>query len=89
MPKSLDEILEHAEELADRFENWQPTDADIKALRASEVLITAIRERARAEAAVRDAVLKGRECGMSWSLIGDLLGTSGEAARQRYGKKSS
>jgi hypothetical protein len=28
-----------------------------------------------------------RAHGYSWALIGSLLGTSGEAARQRYGTK--
>jgi hypothetical protein len=38
-------------------------------------------------AAVRDAVRHARERGYSWAFIGSLVGTSGEAARQRYGHK--
>ena len=34
---------------------------------------------------VNDAVKHARERGYSWAFIGSLIGTSGEAARQRYG----
>jgi hypothetical protein len=36
---------------------------------------------------VVERVLQAREAGESWTKIGNELGTSGEAARQRYGKK--
>jgi hypothetical protein len=41
--------------------------------------------RSEAERAINDAVDHARERGCSWALIG----TSGEAARQRYGHKRS
>jgi predicted nucleic acid-binding protein len=40
-----------------------------------------------AERSIRDAVKHARERGYSWAFIGSLVGTSGEAARQRYGHK--
>lgn len=42
--------------------------------------------RSAAEAHVRDAVRQDRERKVPWSTIGTYLGTSGEAARQRYGR---
>jgi hypothetical protein len=33
------------------------------------------------------AVRQARGAGLSWAAIGRMLGTSGEAARQRYAKK--
>jgi len=43
--------------------------------------------RSDAERAIKDAVDLAREHGYSWAYIGSLIGTSGEAARQRYGHK--
>lgn len=37
-----------------------------------------------AEKAVRDAVAHARAEGLSWNAVGRALGTTGEAARQRY-----
>lgn len=34
-----------------------------------------------------DAVRAAREAGLSWVAIGTLVGTSGEAARQKYASK--
>ena len=45
--------------------------------------------RSDAERSMRDAVKHARECGCSWAFIGSLVGTSGEAARQRYGHKQN
>ena len=43
--------------------------------------------RSDAERSIRAAVDDARTHGYSWAFIGSLLGTSGEAARQRYGTK--
>ncbi len=40
-----------------------------------------------AEQHVIDAIRAARTSGMSWSAIGAFVGTSGEAARQRYADK--
>jgi hypothetical protein len=37
------------------------------------------------ENSIAELVMKARSENMSWKLIGQILGTSGEAARQRYG----
>jgi hypothetical protein len=48
----------------------------------------AVLDRATAEAAIVEAVNRARDHGQSWDSIGRRLGTSGEAARQRYGQRS-
>jgi hypothetical protein len=87
MPRSVEEILQHAEELAERFENYEPTPADELDAGAVALLRAAVQERAQAERHFIDAIRTARESGMSWSAIGAFVGTSGEAARQRYSRK--
>jgi hypothetical protein len=87
MPRSVDEILQHADELAARFENYEPNPADELDPGAVALLRAAIQERSQAERHVIDAIRTARESGMSWSAIGALVGTSGEAARQKYSGK--
>lgn len=82
MPRTVDEILAHAEELADRFES-DDFDADMMTPAEYEVAAAA-RDRADAEARVVQAIAAARGAGISWAKVGALVGTSGEAARQRY-----
>jgi predicted amino acid dehydrogenase len=51
------------------------------------LLRAAVAERAAAERHMVDAVRHAREAGLLWSAIGGFVGTSGEAARQRYSSK--
>ena len=87
MPRTVDEILQHADELAARFEDYEPGPADELDPGAVALLRAAIQERSDAERHVLDAVKAAREAGLSWASIGLFVGTSGEAARQRYGSK--
>ena len=86
MPRTLQEILDHADELADLFESDDfgkgADPADAWALRD---LRRAVQDRAAAEMRLAEAVAVARGSGRSWAAIGAMLGTSGEAARQRYG----
>jgi len=75
MPRTVDEILAHADELA------AADEVDVAALAA---LRDAVAEQAQAERHVLDAIRGARDAGMSWAAIGNMVGTSGEAARQRY-----
>ncbi|HIW29150.1 MAG TPA: hypothetical protein H9987_03940 [Candidatus Luteococcus avicola] len=84
MPRTVDEILAHADELAARFENYEPSEADEIDLTAVNALRAAVAEQSVAERHVLEAVRTARKAGMSWNAIGTFLGTSGEAARQRY-----
>ena len=84
MPRTVDEILAHADELAARFENYEPVAADEVDVAALAALRDAVAEQAQAERHVLDAIRGARDAGMSWAAIGNMVGTSGEAARQRY-----
>jgi hypothetical protein len=84
MPRTVEEILRHADELAARFENYEPNDADELDSTAVKLLRDAIHDRSEAERHVIEAVRAARTSGMSWSAIGNFVGTTGEAARQRY-----
>ena len=84
MPRSIQEILDHADELAKRFEDFDPDHA--KEIPVEEYLLQrAVVARARSEHQLLDAVIAARAAGLSWQKIGTLLGTSAQAAQQRYG----
>ena len=87
MPRTVDEILQHADELAARFESYEPNPADELDTGAVALLRAAVAERSQAERHLIDAIRKAREAGLPWSAIGTFVGTSGEAARQRYANK--
>lgn len=84
MPRSIQEILDQADELAKRFEDYAPVEGD--QMPVEEYLLRrAALARARSEREVVDAVTAARTSGISWSKIGEILGTSAQAAQQRYG----
>lgn len=84
MPRTAQEILDNADELAARFEQIEPDDPrDATALRTVREAFVA---RAETERVLRKAVVEARHDGHSWASIGAMAGTSGEAARQRYGQ---
>jgi len=87
MPRKTEEILEHAEELAQRFEDYEPRPEDAVKVTALRLVGGAVARRAQAERELIETVRHAREAGQSWAAIGAVLGTSGEAARQRYGKR--
>jgi hypothetical protein len=82
MPRTAQEILDHADELAARFEQAEP--ADVRDATALSAVRDAFLVRAAAERDLGDAVAQARHDGHSWAAIGAMVGTSGEAARQRY-----
>ena len=87
MTRSVDEILRHADERAARCEDYEPSDADELDSEAVSAFRSAVQERFDAERHMIDAIRLARESGMSWSAIGLFVGTTGEAARQRYSDK--
>ena len=84
MPRSIQEILDHAEELAKRFEDYEPKPNDERSVE-EYLLERATIARAQSERQVLDAVAAARRKGVSWQRIGEILGTSAQAAQQRYG----
>lgn len=87
MPRSVEEILQHADDLAARFENYDPDPNDELNPEAVNALRAAVMERSEAERHLVEAVRQARAANLSWSAIGALVGTSGEAVRQRYSDK--
>jgi hypothetical protein len=85
MPRTTREIISQAEALATRFEAHEPSVADLKDAESLRRVRKAFQRRAASEQELADAVLAARGEEQSWSAIGSMLGTSGEAARQRYG----
>ena len=83
MRRSIREILDHADELAQRFEDHEPDATDERPVEEF-MLERAALARTRSERQVADAVIAGRASGASWQRIGSLLGTSAQAAQQRY-----
>jgi hypothetical protein len=84
MPRTIDEIIGQAQALAVRFEDHEPNADDVKDAGDLRELRQAFLARAEAEQRVTEAVVKARSEGHSWASIGAMVGTSGEAARQRY-----
>ena len=84
MPRTIQEILDHADDLAKRFEDYEPVDSDERSV-AEYLLQRAALARARTERQILEAVEAARADGISWAGIGALLGTSAQAAQQRYG----
>lgn len=84
MPRSIQDILDHADELARRFEDYEPGVGDEVPVEEYLVQRAAV-ARARSERQVVDAIVAARGAGVSWARIGELLGTSAQAAQQRYG----
>jgi hypothetical protein len=84
VPRSIQEILDHGDELAKRFEEYEPNVDDERSV--DEYLIErAVLARARGERQLVDAIVSARGNGISWQQLGQLPGTSAQAAQQRYG----
>jgi Lsr2 len=84
MPRSTEQILAHADELARRFAEHEPSYDRIMDARTLRDIAAAMERRAVAEREIANAVTVARAEGHTWAAIGAILGTSGEAARQRY-----
>ena len=88
-PRSIEEIKARAnafaDAFADAFENYDPKpgDQDAPIPPVMAVRLAAWRRDAP-ERELADAVHAAREQQLSWREIGEAIGTSGEAARQRY-----
>ncbi len=84
MPRSIQEILDHADELEKKFHDYEPSAADEVGV-AEYLLHRAALNRARSERQVVEAVVAARAAGLSWKRIGQQIGTSAQGAQQRYG----
>ncbi len=88
MDKDREEWL--AEKLA-AFEKWadEVDPEDIKPAPLESFAVTAkwINQFEEVNEALAQAVADARSRGLSWSQIGEILGVSGQEARQKYGTR--
>jgi len=78
--------IEAADQLAARFEHHQPNPDNLTDAAALQAVRQAFLDRAHTERRLADTVTSARQDGHSWASIGAMLGTSGEAARQKSGQ---
>jgi hypothetical protein len=86
MPKSSQQLINDLDALVQRFENYDPREEDRRDPQLYRNLEAAVRARAESEQAIVAAIAAMRADGDSWATIGWILGTTGQAAQQRYGK---
>lgn len=85
MRPSLTDLIAHADQLADAFENYDPAPGDFDApLPPLMAVKLAAFRRAAAEKELAQAIRTARQANLSWRELGEAIGTTGEAARQRY-----
>ena len=83
--RSIADIAARADEFAYAFENYDPRPGDEDApLPPIMAVKLAAWRRDTAERELAEAVHAAREQQLSWREVGEAIGTSGEAARQRY-----
>ncbi|MDR0482575.1 MAG: hypothetical protein LBH13_05385 [Cellulomonadaceae bacterium] len=85
MRPTREELEARAEQWAREFENYEPKDEDFA---SNPPPVMAVRlaawKRSLAERELSEAVVNARSQSISWRALGEAIGTSGEAARQRY-----
>jgi hypothetical protein len=86
MPKHTDEEITRA---AERFEKWAETldPADFEDIRDLAAVAAAADAATASDTALRKAVQAARARGRSWNRIAIALGTSRQAAHQRFAEK--
>jgi TnpA family transposase len=83
MPRSIQEILDHADELAERFETYEPEAGDERSLEEDQLERAAL-VRARSERQVADAVICSQQ-GLALAADRRHPGNVGPSCQQRYG----
>lgn len=83
--RSIGDLVVRTDEFADAFEKYEPKpgDHDAPLLPAMAVKLAAWR-RDVADKEFAEAVRSARAQRLTWREVGEAIGTSGEAARQRY-----
>lgn len=89
MTRAVDRMLTHSEELAAWFRHFDPKGDSGQDPMAVAELCSAIFQRAESERQLIAAIKRARAAGFSWHAIGKFVGTTGEAARQRYAESMS
>jgi len=85
MRPSLADLLAKADELAERFENYEPAEGDLNAPLPPVLAVKVAQfRRVQAEKELAEAIRAARAEKVSWRELGEAIGTSGEAVRLRY-----
>jgi hypothetical protein len=85
MPRKSQSIIDHADDLAARFEAAEPNRLSDAGQAAVFDLRDAVVDRGRAETRILASVIRARAEGVSWAVLAATLGTTRQAAQQRYG----
>jgi hypothetical protein len=87
MKRTLEDVQARASELAAAFDSYEPQAQDVNApLPPIMAVRLAAWRRDAAEGDLAEAVKQARAEHVSWNKLGDAIGTTGEAARQRYAR---
>jgi hypothetical protein len=78
--------VKHEQGIEDWLDSVEPDQADARDASRIRRIIAAAEAVERSEAALRAAVAAARAAGDTWDAIGVALGTSRQAAYQRFGK---
>ncbi|MGQ0625553.1 MAG: hypothetical protein ACT4PP_13010 [Sporichthyaceae bacterium] len=71
--------------LAERFEQWEPEPGSWRDARPLGRIYAARTKRREADGELAQAVIDARAADLSWLLISSYLGTTADAARERFG----
>ncbi len=85
MPKSVAEVIDNLDSYLEKINQFAPTPENEVDYETFKLLRDAALNRIALEKEIAILVARARDNDFSWSFIGTILGTSGEAARQRYG----
>ena len=85
MPRSLSDLIHQADFYAKQFEDYPTGSENAIDSDTFNALWAAGQQKSALENSIAVLGVKARSEDMSWKLIGQILGTTGEAARQRYG----
>jgi hypothetical protein len=83
MPKSMEELIQHADDISEMFENWDSSKSTILSKEETAIL-RAVYQRCFQEKKIADAVQNARAKNISWKDIGFVLGTSAQSAHRKY-----
>jgi hypothetical protein len=89
MPRSLEDIVARADDLARQFEDFDPGSGSAKDAATLRAVREGFEDVALAQKRLAERVSVAKAAGHSWASIGLMLGTTGEAARQRYGPRAA
>jgi hypothetical protein len=78
--------VKHGQTVDDWLDSIEPDPADARDASRIRRIIAAAEARSTAETELRAAVAAARAAGDTWDAIGVALGTSRQAAYQRFGK---